>query len=152
MTNPINIRNATLSDIEDLIRLLEQLFTIEKDFEFNSENHRKGLLLMMEGCGKHKTVKVAERDGKVIGMCTMQTRISTATGTVSGVIEDMIVDKAYKNKGVGRALLAHMNLWAAQRGIFNLQLLADKNNTPALEFYRHLGWQSTKMICLTRRL
>lgn len=105
---------------------------------------------MMEGCGRHKTVKVAEHNGKVIGMCTMQTRISTATGTVSGIIEDMVVDKAHRGKGAGKALLDHITQWAMQRGIFHLQLLADRNNTPALEFYRHLGWQTTQLICLTR--
>ncbi|MBU1195193.1 MAG: GNAT family N-acetyltransferase [Proteobacteria bacterium] len=152
MTLAIKIRNAVPSDIEDMIRLLEQLFTIEKDFTFDEDCHRKGLLLMMEGCGKHKTLKVAEHNQKIIGMCSIQTRISTATGGVSGFIEDLVVDKHHRGNGVGKALLDHMNRWAQQRGIQSLQLLADKHNTPALDFYHRLNWQTTQLICLTKKI
>ena len=51
------IRNAELADVESLVRLLEQLFSIEKDFEFNPENHRRGLRLMLDGCLRHRALK-----------------------------------------------------------------------------------------------
>jgi ribosomal protein S18 acetylase RimI-like enzyme len=31
-----------------------------------------------------------------------------------------------------------------------LQLLADKNNLPALNFYQKQGWQSTQLVCLRK--
>jgi GNAT superfamily N-acetyltransferase len=41
--------------------------------------------------------------------------------------------------------------WARERGVKRLELLADRNNSPALEFYRKLNWQSTQLICLHKK-
>lgn len=41
--------------------------------------------------------------------------------------------------------------WARDRGVTRLQLLADLTNARALDFYDHLGWQSTRLICLRRK-
>ena len=57
-----SIRNADLQYVEALVSLLEQLFPIEKDFEFNSENHCCGLRLILDGCLRHRAVKVRELD------------------------------------------------------------------------------------------
>lgn len=148
----IEIRQAGMRDIDDLVGLLKQLFAIEKDFEFNEEKHKKGLLLMLEGCGKHKTIKVALLDNTIVGMCTAQTRISTAKGGVAAILEDLVVDQECREEGVGKALLAHMAHWARQRGIQDLQLLADKNNSRALAFYNKQNWRSTQLVCLTKNL
>ena len=146
------IRDAMESDIDDLIGLLEQLFSIEKDFTFDPEKHRKGLKLMFDGCGKHRAVKVALEKNKIVGMCTIQTRISTATGTIAAVIEDLVVDKGCRGKGIGKMLLNQINQWAEKRDIHHLQLLADKNNTLGMNFYKHENWQPTDLICLTRKI
>lgn len=42
--------------------------------------------------------------------------------------------------------------WAAAAGATRLQLLADKDNGPALEFYQKQGWQFTRLICLRKLL
>jgi ribosomal protein S18 acetylase RimI-like enzyme len=38
--------------------------------------------------------------------------------------------------------------WASRRGATRMQLLADMNNTPALDFYKRIGWRSTDLVCL----
>nr|NJM03841.1 GNAT family N-acetyltransferase [Desulfobacula sp.] len=146
------IRNAESRDIESLVRLLEQLFSIEKDFEFNAKAHRRGLALLLDGCGKHRAVKVAVCHGKIIGMCTAQTRISTAKGSITAVLEDLVVDSAHRGQEIGQGLLAEMEQWARKRGIAHLQLLADKDNSPALAFYKRHEWQPTNLVCLTRKI
>ena len=149
---PIVIRDAALQDIDNLVRLLKQLFSIEKDFNFDAEKHRKGLMLMLEGCGKHRAVKVAVSGGAIVGMCTVQTRISTANGCLAAVLEDLVVNTDHRGLGIGKTLLAEIREWAVKRDIRHLQLLADKDNTPALDFYQHLKWQPTNLVCLTRKL
>ncbi len=44
--------------------------------------------------------------------------------------------------------LASLVSWSVKRGLTRLQLLADRNNRPALDFYRRIGWRSTQLICL----
>jgi len=146
----IVIRNAELEDIDALVRLLEQLFSIEKDFEFDAKKHFKGLTLMLEGCGKHRAVKVAVIHDKIVGMCTAQTRISTAKGGVTAVLEDLVVDAGHRGQGIGQALLSEIDQWAQKRGITHLQLLADRDNSPAMAFYRRHDWAFTNLVCLTR--
>lgn len=150
--NPVMVRNAGAEDLDSLIALLKQLFSIEKDFTFDGEKNRRGMALMLEGCGKHRAVKVAVHNTEIVGMCTAQTRISTATGCITAVLEDLVVDADHRGRAIGKRLLHAIQQWAQQRGITQLQLLADKNNEPAMAFYRHLKWQQTDLVCLTREI
>ncbi|MBI9090946.1 MAG: GNAT family N-acetyltransferase [Desulfobacterium sp.] len=146
------IRNGRIEDIDRLVNLLEQLFSLEKDFTFDEKKQRNGLQLMLEGCGKHRAAKVALHGNKIVGMCTVQTRISTSKGSITGVLEDLIIDEDHRGQGIGERLLKEISQWAKQRGIDHLQLLADRNNTPALAFYHLQGWQHTDLVCLTQDL
>lgn len=150
MKNEILTRNAAQADMQDLIDLLQQLFSIEKDFTFDARTQKKGLTMML-GCGKHRTIKVACYKGHVVGMCSVQTRISTARGSIAGIIEDLIVDSTHRGMGIGKKLLDSISTWAQQRGINDIQLLADKNNSPALQFYADQKWKTTDLICLIKQ-
>ena len=151
-TDKIKIRDATISDIGSSVKLLEQLFSIEKDFTFNSEKQKQGLLMMLEGCCKHRTVKIAQYNTTVVGMCSAQTRISTAQGNIAAIVEDLVVDSNYRNMGIGKRLLEAVYSWARKRGITTLQLLADKDNHSALNFYERQNWDRTNLICFLKTL
>ena len=83
----IIIKDARPVDIDQMLPLLAQLSAAEQDFEFNSRAWTKGLRLMLDGCGKHRTVKVAWVNATIVGMCSAQARISTAQGNISAVVE-----------------------------------------------------------------
>ena len=76
----ITIRTAKPSDIPQLVELLKELFTIEADFDFDQEKQACGLNLLLNS--EKDCILVAEllSDNKVLGMCTVQTLISTAEG------------------------------------------------------------------------
>ncbi len=150
--NKIIIRDATVTDIKSLVKLLEQLFSIEKDFIFSAEKQEKGLWMMLDGCGKHRTIKVAQCNASVVGMCSVQTRISTAQGNMAAIVEDLVVDSEFINMGIGKMLLKAVFSWTRKRGITNLQLLADKYNQDALGFYERQNWDRTRLICFTKTL
>lgn len=139
------IRPARQEDLEQLIELLRLLFSIEEDFCADTSKQRQGLTLML-GNGNGR-VLVAESEGRILGMCTGQLVISTAEGGPSVLVEDMAVFPEYRGKGIGRALLAALTEWAKGRDATRMQLLADKNNEPALGYYRHLQWQETALVC-----
>ena len=148
-SSDVIIRKAFVSDMDSLVELLEELFSIEEDFVFDEQKQRKGLLLMLEA-QDGRYVTVAEMDQKIVGMCSVQTFISTSEGGVVGIIEDMIVSKEYRGRGVGMSLIRPIEVWARKKGLSRLQLLADKNNTAALEFYKKIGWINTQLICLRK--
>jgi GNAT superfamily N-acetyltransferase len=149
--NELLIRQGQVQDIEDIIVLLRELFSIEDDFEFNEARQRRGLEQML-GDGSGRCIMVAERSGKVIGMCSAQILVSTAEGGPAVMIEDMIVSSGYRGTGLGKGLLGAIEQWSVKKGVTRMQLLADKNNLPALEFYRKNEWATTQLICLRKRL
>jgi GNAT superfamily N-acetyltransferase len=148
---PATIRNARHEDIETLVTLLKQLFAIETDFKIDVQRHRRGLALMIDGCGKHRCVQVAEVEGAVVGMGTAQLLVSTAEGGLVALVEDIVVDTQWRGRGIGRTLVAALEQWASLHGATRLRLLADRTNFSALDFYDRIGWRPTRMICLRRR-
>lgn len=148
MTAPAHIRRAVSADIPAFVGLLEQLFSIEKDFVFDAAKQERGLRLLL--AESRAIVLVAEQGGHVIGMCTGQLLISTAEGGPSVLVEDVAILPAWQGKGAGRMLLAAIGEWAVSQGASRMQLLADRNNAPALAFYRKTGFQATEMICLRK--
>ena len=141
--NPL-ITTATEADIPELIGLLGILFAIEQDFTPDVEKQRRGLTgLLASPSGQVAIARDAQ--GRAIGLATAQLVVSTAEGAPSAWIEDVVIDVDWRGKGLGRALLACVLQWARSRGATRAQLLADLDNAPALEFYEHLGWQSTRL-------
>jgi len=146
----ITLRTAKPSDIPQLVELLKELFTIEADFDFDEDKQARGLNLLLKS--EKDCILVAEllSDNRVLGMCTVQTLISTAEGGAVGLLEDLIVAADFRHQGIGAKLLAEAVNWANCQGLKRLQLLADKNNLPALNFYQKQGWNSTQLVCLRK--
>ena len=149
--DPVDVRAARVSDLDDLVGLLQELFSIEADFTPDPERQRRGLALLLDG-SPDRRVFVAEADGRVVGMATVQALVSTAEGGFVGLVEDVVVARGERGRGVGRRLLAALEAWARERGLTRLQLLADRENAPALRFYGRCGWAPTRLGCLRRTL
>lgn len=150
MSEAACIRRAVLADIPALLGLLQLLFSIEKDFVFDADKQERGLRLLL--AEKRAAVMVAEQDRQVVGMCSGQLLLSTAQGGLSALVEDVAVLPAWQGKGIGRLLLATISEWAVSQGASRVQLLADRNNAPALAFYQKTDFQTTAMICLRKMI
>lgn len=144
----VSIRPAEPRDVDGMARLLEALFAIEADFAFDAAKQKAGLKRLLES--GQACVLVAEQDGRVIGMVSVQTVISTAEGGPVGWVEDLVVAEECRGSGIGRQLLAHLEAWAIRNGLSRLQLLADRNNRPALDFYERQGWAGTSLVALRK--
>lgn len=141
------IRRAKHADVSGMNRLLRILFSIETDFSFDEGTQQRGLEMMLGDC-TNRCIMVAELDQQIIGMCTAQILVSTAEGGIVALIEDLVVEDACRGEGIGKELLLSIESWAIARGVRRLQLLADHNNTRALEFYKKMDWKVTELIGL----
>ncbi len=144
----IIIRPATPADIPQMVVLLTALFTMETDFAVDNDKQSRGLLQLLNTDSARVWVAEARHPQQVVGMCSVQTLISTAEGGVVGLLEDLVVAPAFRRQGIATQLLTTVSNWAEQQGLNRLQLLADKHNQPALDFYVRQGWQTTQLICL----
>lgn len=142
---PVTIRPARSEDIPAMAGLLGELFAIEADFEVDAARQIHGLTLLHQGGA---CLLVAEEDGEVAGMVSLQTLISTAEGAVVGLLEDLVVQEERRGRGIGSLLLAAALDWAKENGMRRVQLLADRTNTDGLRFYAGKGWRQTQLVCL----
>ena len=144
--NPIYlIENAAAQDIPALADLLALLFGIEQDFQPDLEKQKKGLALLISQ-PENRVIKVAKnQQGEILGMVSAQLVISTAQGSPSAWIEDMVIQESHRGEGLGKSLLNEILLWAKSKGATRAQLLVDTENKPALGYYQHLGWETTQL-------
>ena len=144
MPEAVNIRPATFDDLDSLTGLIRDLSSIEEDFVQDGPRQRRGLEMMLNsgrGC-----ILVADADGAVVGMCSGQLTVPTAEGGPAVLVEDLLVHQDWRGRGIGSALMDSIAAWAKGNNQARLQLLADRNTVPALEFYKSLDWQPTRLI------
>jgi ribosomal protein S18 acetylase RimI-like enzyme len=148
----ITIRPACSQDIPHLCDLLADLFVQESDFEPDHGRQSRGLKLLVDDQSGRSIALVAASSDEIVGMCTIQTLISTAEGGPVGLVEDVIVRADCRGRGIGARLLTEALAWSKARKLSRLQLLADQENGPALAFYSTCSWSPTSLICLRKHL
>lgn len=144
----IIIRTARPGDIPRMSELLEELFSLESDFQPDVVKQVKGLSMLVADSSGSSLVLVAVDQDAVIGMATVQTLVSTAEGGRVGLVEDVVVDSRCRCRGVGTMLLARIIDWSRKNRFTRLQLLADRANHIAVDFYRTRGWSATSLNCM----
>jgi GNAT superfamily N-acetyltransferase len=144
----ILIRSAVGKDVEAMVELLRQLFEIEQDFSFEPGRHERGLEMLLDD--DRAALLVAELGDKVVGMASGQLVVSTAEGGWSLLVEDVVVVESYQHRGIGRELLAVLEVWGRANDATRLQLLADRGNDRGLAFYQNIGWDLTSLVCLRK--
>ena len=80
-----------------------------------------------------------EEDGRILGSATLATFI-TPTGT-PGWIEDVIVDRDARRRGIGRALTEACLEKARQIGLREVNLTSRPSREAANKLYQELGFQ-----------
>ncbi len=141
----VTITPARAEDVTALQSLLATLFSIEMDFHPDAERQRRGLEFLLADAERAVVMTARDSTGAVIGMASAQLVVSTAEGAYSVWIEDVIVAEGCRGRGIGVSLLGALLDWAQGKGATRAQLLADRTNVRALDFYRRLGWQSTQL-------
>jgi GNAT superfamily N-acetyltransferase len=84
---------------------------------------------------------VMELEGRVVGTCqlTFIPGLSRA-GRLRCLVEAVRVEAASRNRGLGAALMAHVQERARAEGCTLVQLTTDKRRTDAHRFYQRLGF------------
>jgi GNAT superfamily N-acetyltransferase len=140
-----SIIEANSSHITAMAELLQYLFEQEADFNPNIEIQKQGLKMILENPDFGK-VFVACVGDKVVGMVNVLFTISTAVGGKVAILEDMVVEPAYRNKGIGSALLNYASNFAFENDCLRITLLTDIENEKAHSFYHQKGFKLSAMV------
>lgn len=147
----VEISFANENDLPHLVELLAELFSLESDFTPDREKQLQGLRLILTAAESGRLF-VLRVEGKVAGMANALITVSTAEGGLVLILEDVIVSADYRGRGLGRHLVEHVLEWARENGLTRVTLLADIDNSGALEFYRTLGFEHSHMQVLRKKL
>lgn len=151
MSQKIQIRPATITDTQTLLRLLELLVSEEDDFDMDPEKAARGIHLMLSAPETRTILVALDHQEVVIGMVGGQLLTSSVEGAPVLLIEDFVVDTRHRGRGVGKQLLSAIRAWGAERGAVRCQLLADRDNVSAIGFYEKQGWKQSNLTYLFTR-
>jgi len=138
MTDVI-IREARESDLLTIrkltLELIEAMGNTEGiDIKLIAENCRN---LLSE---PNSHILIAEIEGIVVGFVNFTTRKTILHRGLSGLIDELIVAKSYRAKGIGKQLLSGAIEKSRQLGCCEAEVSTEKTNIKAREFYRQYGF------------
>ncbi len=136
---------AALNDLPELTELLNDLFTQDIEFVPDLKKQKSGLEAIINN-PEMGEILVLKGEGKILGMVSLLYSISTALGGKVAILEDMIIHKDYRGKGLGKELLGEAIRFSKGRNCLRLTLLTDFNNDVAIQFYQHFGFKKSEMI------
>ena len=143
----VAIEPATLEDLPQLTELLLDLFTLEGDFDPDRSKNARGLRLILEQPSRGR-IFVVRMDGRIVAMINLLFTISTAEGGFVLLLEDFIVHTDHRHKGFGDRLIEYAINFCREKNFLRITLLTDRVNEEAQRFFKHHGFQDSKMIPL----
>lgn len=140
-----SFRVANSLDIPNLSKLLNELFSLEKEFIPNETLQKKALETIIND-EKIGNILVCTYENRVVAMVNLLYSFSTALGSRVVILEDMIVSNEYRDKNIGSKLLEFAKEFAKSKGIERITLLTDDDNLKAHKFYEKNGFKKSSMV------
>ncbi|HSM62342.1 MAG TPA: GNAT family N-acetyltransferase [Gillisia sp.] len=144
-----NIRQAEKKDLPQILELIQELATFEKEpdaVEINVQDLEKAGF----GTDAFYTCFVAETEERIEGMALVYFRFSTWKGKTVH-LEDLVVRQEKRGTGMGSALYKKVIAYSLEQGVKRAEWVVLDWNTPAVEFYERSGakvlrdWDTVQM-------
>lgn len=100
---------------------------------------RNGLLPLVATDGNH-----------VIGMCGLSAMVTVHRPAPVGRVSVMIVDEAYRGRGIGALLISEAENRLAHRGCRIIEVTSNMRRDRAHNFYERLGYERTSFRFMKR--
>jgi GNAT superfamily N-acetyltransferase len=133
-----HIRPATVEDVPLILQFIRELAEYENappEAVASAED------ILRDGFSGHPKFRcvIAEWESRPAGFALFFYNYSTWRGRPGIYLEDLFVRPAFRKKGIGKALLAHLAKIAVEEGCGRFEWQVLDWNTPAIEFYQSLG-------------
>jgi GNAT superfamily N-acetyltransferase len=143
--NEISIREAKESDLPVMEKLsLELIDSLYSKVEIDKEKILKNCKKLFSNVNSY--LLVAEMNESVVGFIHFTTRTTLLHYKLSGLVDELVVARDYKKKGVGKALIHAAAEQCRQLGCCELEVSTEFSNTAAREFYKGCGFSERGVI------
>lgn len=140
------IRKATLKDLEDILLLSDELtlsdLPYDKEVDINWAYTDKGKEYYTEKIlGKNGICFVAELDNKIVGYATAaQKEVPSYRLVKVAELENLVVNKEMRSKGIGKKLMDYFIKWAKEIGADKAAVDVFTLNEKGVAFYKREGF------------
>lgn len=151
----IEIRKATIDDLEAIQELNNDLFKLEKanydttlvvDWPFTET----GKSYFIDLIHNHYII-VAEDNNIIIGyLAGSINEKGSYTEVQYGEINNMLVKDEYRGYGVGKLLIKNFKEFCRTNNINNMKVMASYKNRNAIEFYHKNGFEEFEVTLTTK--
>ena len=138
MRGMVTLRTAEPGDVPQILRFIRALGVYEH-LESEVIATEAALHATLFGERRYAEVMLADCDRQAAGFALYFHNYSTFLARPGIYLEDLFVDPAFRQRGVGKALLQHLARETVARGCGRLEWSALKWNRLAIDFYLQLG-------------
>lgn len=141
----ILIRSARLLEYEKVEALMEQVQQMHIDWRPDIYRHTDAVLPRdaYEQMIKENTLYVGEYEGEPVGVLSVMYRhVESPTQVTRNVIfiDAMVVDEAYRGKGIGHAFFDFLKQRKKEMGYDGIELQVNARNRAAYQMYADYGF------------
>lgn len=134
----LSIRRARPEDAALIFSLLCELAEYEK-LTHEVEATEAGIAAALFSGHPRIYCEIAEWNDEGVGFAVWLFNFSTFSGRPGIFLEDLFVRPAFRGKGIGKGLLAHLAKLCIENGWSRMQWTVLDWNTPSIDFYKSLG-------------
>lgn len=129
------IRQATEADAEEVARIINAAFEIEREFRQGDRTSGSEIHKLMQ----RETFLVAEHAGRLIG--AVQVRVDGATGYFGM----LAVDTSARRAGIGRTLVEAAEEHCRRAGCTVMTMSTGEDRTELIPYYEKMGYRVTSI-------
>ena len=139
MPAEINIRTAKAQDEDAILGLIPQLFQApgREAPGYTEERGRTGVRWAIER--QDSDILLALDGERLVGLASVYADIQSIRYGPRCWLQDLVVSRDARSRGIGKALLDAATEWAREHGCTHLQLSSGLGRVDAHRFYRREG-------------
>ena len=137
------LRSARIEDFEELNRIARQVCALHASWGSGLVVDYPYPMDYFEECLRENKLYVAEHENRIAGYIFFYFWTAGGPAAVTRQmvsIDDIGVDEAYRNCGIGKRMMADLRELAKERGCAAINLYVDAPNENAIAFYRKCGF------------
>lgn len=132
----MTVRNAKLEDFHPLMQLMHQL---NPDDPPPGPNQKKSFEAILDS--ENLTLFVGESNKSIVATCYLNVIPNLSRGGKPyAMIENVVTDHRFRNRGFGQALMLHAIESAWQSQCYKIMLLTGKKSPDVHAFYQKCGF------------
>jgi ribosomal protein S18 acetylase RimI-like enzyme len=141
----VSVESAVHDDLPAIRDLLEELLeAVEDDEYFESDRALENCSVLMDDATSR--ILVAKEGGTVVGFINLTVRRTILHSEPSSLIDELVVAKSHRGKGIGRILVDAAVSASRELGCSEIEVSTEKANSAARRFYRKCGFDEASVL------